>query len=405
MKWQIFLGIFSGIFNGIFIGIFNGIFSGIFIGILGFSGTALAQNQLHFEETNPISRQISRQISGQMSGQRAALGILEGLQAQEQNQQPERKNKEFPSPASTNAAPGPLSFRATLEDLAARWPRPLGDAGLKVYDTKVILLPGEEQSDMREYLNAKDEKLFAAVGRINCFDQRNRARNFSTATVVGNRKTLLAVRHFSILKRPSREAPHFFHPSQCRFYLYNAKGKKYFSSKLSIAHSGTEDPKLVYTNRKLDWTVLTLKNPVPNHILPISIQPINKGELTDLGPTILIGYHGDTTYPTRKLVSQYCSPEIRYRSSNVIAHFCDTGGGSSGALIYKLVKGHPLAMAMNISEHRFANENRALLFGPQLQAGLKSQGVVFGEEDLRPVDNPGIDNPKLDNQEEILRSK
>ena len=50
-----------------------------------------------------------------VAGQRAALGTLEGLQAQEQNQQGDSKNKRYRSPANAHAAPGsPLSFRATF---------------------------------------------------------------------------------------------------------------------------------------------------------------------------------------------------------------------------------------------------------------------------------------------------
>ena len=107
-----------------------------------------------------------------VAGQRAVLGTLQGLQTQQHNQQGDSKNKRSRSPANTDAAPGRLSFRATLQDLAAGWPRPLSDDGppMKIYDTKVISRPGEKQPDMREYLNAKGEKAFAAVGRVSCFD-------------------------------------------------------------------------------------------------------------------------------------------------------------------------------------------------------------------------------------------
>ena len=100
--------------------------------------------------------------------------------------------------------------------MAAKWPRPLGDDGpsMKVYDTKIIARPGEERPDMREYLNAKGEKAFAAVGRIDCFDPAMKGSNATTATVVGNRKTLLTVRHFTKINA-SDGTLHLLHPSQC----------------------------------------------------------------------------------------------------------------------------------------------------------------------------------------------
>ena len=282
-------------FPGMSSGIFPGIFSGIFIGILSFSGTALAQNRPSFEETNPMS----------VAGQRAALGTLEGLQAQEQSQQGDSKNKPSRSLANADAAPGPLSFRATLEDMAARWPRSLSDDGpsMKVYDTKVIPRPGEERPDMREYLNAAGEKAFAAVGRTSCFDPATKTANDGTATVVGNRKTLLTVRHFTKVNA-SDGTLHLFHPSQCTFSLHNARGERYFSSKLSIAHSGTDHVGRIGKDyRDVDWAVLTLENPVPKYISPMSIQPMDKSELTNLGFTMLVGFHGDLRVKTHKLGS------------------------------------------------------------------------------------------------------
>ncbi len=367
-------------------GIFNGIFNGIFIGILSFSGTVLAQNQLHFEETNPMS----------VAGQRAALGTLEGLQAQEQNQQPERKNKQYRSPANADTAPGsPLSFRATLQDMAARWPP------MKVYDTKIIPRPGEKQPDMRTYLNAAAEKVFAAVGRINCFDPATGLENFSTATVVGNKKTLLKTRHFTMVDAPDGTL-HLFHPSQCTFNLYNAQGRRYFSSKLSIAHSGTEDPRQTDREGELDWAVLTLENPVPSHVSPMSIQPMDKRELRAVDATVLVGYHGDVPAKTRKVISNHCYPEGGY-TSTMIAHLCDTGGGSSGALIYKIVKGRPVAMAMNISESIHGNENQALLFGCRLQTGLRAEGVEIGENQACKVGSRGGDYSTVaDGTEKIM---
>ena len=172
---------------------------------------------------------------------------------------------------------------------------------------------------------------------------------------------------------------HLFRSSQCTFNLYNARGGRYFSSKLSINHSGTEDPRQTNTNNEIDWAVLTLENPVPKYISPMSIQPMDKRELTNLGVTVLIGYHSDMRATTRKVVSNHCYPQGVYKSSTLIDHLCDTGGHASGALIYKLVKGRPVALAMHVGFVRHANYNRALLFGCRLQTGLRAEGVEIGE--------------------------
>ena len=145
-------------------------------------------------------------------------------------------------------------------------------------------------------------------------------------------------------------------------------------------------------NRELDWAVLTLETPVPSHISPMSIQPVGKSELTDLGLTILVGYHFDLPATTQKAVSNHCSPEGRYRSSTLIAHFCDTYGGSSGALIYKIVEGVPVAVALHTGFAKGANHNRALLFGCRLQAGLRAEGVETGKNQACVVGSRGGDN-------------
>ena len=111
----------------------------------------------------------------------------------------------------------------------------------------------------------------------------------------------------------------------------------------------------------------------------MSIQPIDKRELRDLGPTILVGYHLDIRVTTRKVASKHCSPQGKYRSSTVIAHFCDTGGGNSGALLYKIVDGVPVAVGMHAASKIQFNQNVALLFGCRLQTGLRAEGVEIGE--------------------------
>ena len=98
-----------------------------------------------------------------------------------------------------------------------------------------------------------------------------------------------------------------------------------------------------------------------------------------VGGTVLIAYHGDLPATTKKVVSEHCSPQGKYRSATFIAHFCDMYGGSSGGLIYKFVEGQPVAMAMSVSESIRSNENRALLFGCRLQTGLRAEGVETGK--------------------------
>lgn len=139
--------------------------------VISFSACGLQPEQddtLDTEEVREVAREVFR-------------GFL-------RTRRTRRVNSGCRSAADDGAGSAASGFRSNLEALAARWLRPLCDNGppMQVHDAKTIPRPGEKHPDMREYLNAKGKKAFAAVGRINCFDPTTETRNFSTATVVSN---------------------------------------------------------------------------------------------------------------------------------------------------------------------------------------------------------------------------
>jgi V8-like Glu-specific endopeptidase len=200
-------------------------------------------------------------------------------------------------------------------------------------------------TDERRQLSAELEGRFSGVGRLVCRDPASGNRFASTATLVGNRSTLLTTGHFSNVSVGGSKV--IIPVEYCAFELRSTDGVRFYGSLIQ------PNPVARFREREQpdpltpDWAVLKLRTPAPASVSPLVLKPMSAGELKR-GDTFMVSYHSSPEHMAlRKRYSPSCRPAAVAGSPLVFRHSCDTESGSSGGLIFLSTDKGPRAIGMN----------------------------------------------------------
>jgi len=229
---------------------------------------------------------------------------------------------------------------------------------------------GEEN---RSRLSDANQRLFAGVGKLICVDRRSRIRGTSTATLVGNRRTVLAVGHF---RRIFVDGTLTVLPlGRCRFDLFAPDRRRIFSSPLASVSAARPPEAYGRTGTgTADWAVIRLARAVPERIPPIRLRVATYDRLAALTGVFMVAYHDSPNIPdNEKVHAPDCAP--RPVGSRVFAHRCDTSPGASGGLLFVETSRGPRAIGMNNADGVTEDDNFGQLFTDDLMAALPRDAV------------------------------
>ncbi len=200
--------------------------------------------------------------------------------------------------------------------------------------------------DDRAALPTNLEAEFSGVGRLVCRDPRSGDRFATTATLVGDRSTVLAAGHFGRAERLGRpiDIQHEF----CAFELRSSDGKRLFGSLIeggpTIRFSANAQPDPLTP----DWAILKLRTEAPPSASPVLVRPTSARDLARRPDVFMVSYHSSPEALARtKRLSPSCRPSPVKQSALVFRHSCDTAPGSSGGLLYVATPAGPRAVGIN----------------------------------------------------------
>ena len=201
-------------------------------------------------------------------------------------------------------------------------------------------------ADDRAALPPPLEAPFSGVGRLVCRDPGSGERFSTTATLVGNRSTLVAAGHFARVQMPGRSA--IIAIEYCAFELRSADGRRVFGSLVAPQPVARFSARSQPDPLTPDWAILKLRTPAPLSVSPIIVRPIKAGDLTRRSNVFMVGYHSRPEALARtKRYSPACKPLPVRGEPLVFRHSCDTESGSSGGLLYIMTPVGPRAVGIN----------------------------------------------------------
>lgn len=230
--------------------------------------------------------------------------------------------------------------------------------------------------DERRAPDAVDAELASAVGLVSCtreFEGRRR-RSAGTATLVGNRSTLLTAAHV-FEDEAGRSGPHvLFDPvADCSFRQFDLSGAVAYEVEILHAAMGEFRHNAGAPNE--DWAILRTASPLPRSAAVIPFAAGNAG-LNDLDglPIRMVAFHVDADgFRRTPLVSQGELFRIDYGGFTRLAHTADTGRMSSGAaMIHRTDAGHDVVVGVNRSSANFGDFNLAVPLTRELTEALRS---------------------------------
>jgi hypothetical protein len=229
-------------------------------------------------------------------------------------------------------------------------------------------------ADERSALAADMEKQLSGVGRIVCRDPASGRRFASTATLVGNRSTLLTTGHFATVAVNGAKV--VIPTEYCGFELRSAEGERFYGSLIA------PDPVARFQAREQpdpltpDWAIVKLRSPAPESVMPVLLRPLKPGELSRRKDTFLVSYHSVPDHlALRKRFSPSCKPSPVAGSALVFRHSCDTESGSSGGLIYMRTGDGLRAVGMNHGSATDRNWNYGQIIGGELARSLPADAL------------------------------
>ena len=227
-------------------------------------------------------------------------------------------------------------------------------------------------ANSRAPLPAELEAPFSGVGRLVCRDPASGNRFSSTATLVGDRSTLLAAGHFQRTRPSDHEA--IIPIDYCAFELRSADGRRLFGSLLAPQWVARFSPREQPSPLTPDWAVLKLQTAAPDSALPVLVKPMKAEELARRPDAFLVGYHSFPEAAAKtKHHSPQCKPLAVPGAPLVFSHTCDTEFGSSGGLVYVSTPRGPRAVGIN---HGAATErNYGQIIGGEMLRHLPKQAV------------------------------
>jgi V8-like Glu-specific endopeptidase len=228
--------------------------------------------------------------------------------------------------------------------------------------------------DERRALAAGLETEYSGVGRLVCRDPASGKRFASTATLVGNRSTLLTTGHFATVAiRGSRVV---IPTDYCAFELRTADGSRFYGSLIApnpVARFRAREQPGPLTP---DWAIVKLRTPAPAWVAPVLLKPIEAKELGRRADSFMVSYHSvPDAMALRKRYSPSCRPAAIAGSPLVFRHSCDTEPGSSGGLIFVSTARGPRAIGMNHGSATNKEWNYGQLIGAELARNLPAEAL------------------------------
>jgi V8-like Glu-specific endopeptidase len=229
-------------------------------------------------------------------------------------------------------------------------------------------------ADDRSAVAADAEAQFSAVGRLVCRDPVSGNRFASTATLVGNRSTVLTAGHFATV---TVQGARIEIPTEyCAFELRSAEGARFYGSLIAPGPVARFHAREQPNPLTPDWAILKLRTPAPDVIAPILLKPIKAEELRRRADSFMVSYHSvPDRLALKKRYSPSCKPAPIAGSPLVFRHSCDTESGSSGGLIYVQTEKGPRAIGMNHGSATERNWNYAQIIGGELVRNLPSEAL------------------------------
>lgn len=253
----------------------------------------------------------------------------------------------------------------------------------------VLLTAGANASvigeDNRRAPATEDSHLESAVGLIFCtrsFDS-GRRRSAGTATIVGNRSTLLTAAHV-FEDEAGRQGPRvLFDPVQdCVFRQYDSSGETRFEVEIRRAEMGEFRHNAGAPNQ--DWAILETAQPLPAPatVIPFASRTTDPSDLAGLSMR-MIAFHADVDRARRMpLLSEGALFRIDYGGFTRLAHTADTGRMSSGAaIVHRTPDGQNVVVGVNRSSANFGDFNLAVPLTTELTEALRS--FVHGQVPVR----------------------
>ncbi len=228
----------------------------------------------------------------------------------------------------------------------------------------------------RSRLTDRGLEAFLGVGRLICVDPVTGHRTFTTATLVGNRQTIIGVGHFG--RSETAAGVRTVSTDHCLFRLYDRHGEPMFESAViqQRAARPAEDYVPAHSDTP-DWVILSLARRAPAAVTPLRLAPVSVRALGRLPGVFMIGHHAAPHIPINdRVFSPDCAPRPFPRSALLFRHSCDTSAGSSGSLLYLETPAGPRAVGINYAYEGEGGLNLGQIFPRDLVAALPPGAIA-----------------------------
>jgi V8-like Glu-specific endopeptidase len=229
-------------------------------------------------------------------------------------------------------------------------------------------------ADDRTALPNRLEAPLSGVGRLVCRDPESGERFSTTATLVGNRSTLLAAGHYGRVQMPGRSS--MISIEYCAFELRSADGRRLFGSLVTPQSVARFSARAQPDPLTPDWAILKLRTAAPAFVSPILMRPIAAGDLSRRSNVFMVSYHSRPEALARlKRYSPACKPLPVSGEPLVFRHSCDTEAGSSGGLLYINPAAGPRAVGINHGSATDREWNYGQVISSDMIGHLPKEGV------------------------------
>jgi hypothetical protein len=228
--------------------------------------------------------------------------------------------------------------------------------------------------DDRAALPPRLEASFSGVGRLVCRDPESGERFSTTATLVGNRSTLVAAGHYGRVQMPGRST--VIAIEYCAFELRSVDGRRVFGSLVAPQPVARFSARAQPDPLTPDWAILKLQNAAPLSVSPIVVRPMKAADLTRRLDVFMVSYHSRPEVLARtKRYSPQCRPMPVRGEPLVFRHSCDTESGSSGGLLYIMTRAGPRAVGINHGSATDRDWNYGQVISSDMIGHLPREGV------------------------------
>ena len=229
-------------------------------------------------------------------------------------------------------------------------------------------------SDDRAALPPSLEAPFAGVGRLVCRDPESGERFSTTATLVGNRSTLVAAGHYGRVQMAGRSK--VIAVEYCAFELRSVDGKRIFGSLVAPQPVARFSARAEPDPLTPDWAILKLLTAAPPSVSPIIVRPVKTADLSRRSDIFMVSYHSSPEALARtKRYSPACKPLPVRGEPLVFRHSCDTESGSSGGLLFIMTGAGPRAVGINHGSATDRDWNYGQVISSDMIGHLPQEGV------------------------------